>query len=78
MKLNLAQKIWMAGVFAYFLVIKGDVANLYDVPPIYMLAGLAPFFLTWSVMPSLRELGAVDSRWLGTRKKPAQSEQSDG
>jgi len=68
----------MAGVVVYFVVIMGDVVNLYDVPPIYMLAGLAPFLLTWSVMPSMRELGAADVKWFGTRKKPARSERPGG
>jgi len=61
-KLNLAQKIWMAGVLAYFLVIMGDVVNLYNVLPIYMLAMMAPFLLTWWVMPSMDELKSRNRR----------------
>jgi antibiotic biosynthesis monooxygenase (ABM) superfamily enzyme len=56
MTLSWPQRIWMVGVTLYLAWLLGDILDLYDVPPIYMLAGLAPFLLTWWVMPSLAAL----------------------
>ncbi|WP_324808801.1 hypothetical protein SH584_04230 [Sphingomonas sp. LY29] len=63
MKLNVVQWLWVSAAVLFVLALLLDVANVWNVPPIYMLLGASLLVVTeWTVMPSLKELGNTRRR----------------
>ncbi len=57
MKLTLFQKLWLLGAFAIFSYPILDIYGFVEMKPLLLLAMLCPLMLTWSIMPSMKELG---------------------
>ena len=57
MKLNAVQWLWMTGAVLFFAAVMLDIANVMDVPPIYLLLGSTSLTaIGWWVMPSIKEI----------------------
>ncbi len=58
MKLSAVQWLWMGAVMLLAASRLLDVANVVEVPPIYMLLGSTLLLISgWLVMPSMKEIG---------------------
>ena len=63
MKLNLLQWLWVGAAVLFVLGLLLDVANVWNMSPIYMLLGGSLLVVTdWLVMPSLKELEQAQRR----------------
>ena len=63
MKLNVVQWLWVSAAVLFVTGLLLDVADVWNMPPIYMMMGGALLVLTdWMVMPSLKEMDGARRR----------------
>jgi hypothetical protein len=64
-KLTAIQWLWMSAVACFAASLVLDLADILDVPPIYMLLGSTLLLVSgWWVMPSITEIGKARRRRL--------------
>lgn len=63
MKLNVIQWLWMSAVSLFAASLLLDLANIINVPPIYMLLVSTALLVSgWWVMPSMKEIAKAQRR----------------
>ena len=63
MRLNVLQLAWLLAILAFFTIIFLDIADVVEVPSLYILAASGLVLLMgWRVMPSLKQLEEMQRR----------------